>query len=75
MLAGLATGPHLDFRVAQNGQFKNFETLGLPASEPVAKKYYKEFAAVRAQWLPRLEGEARSATETAQAHAGETEKQ
>jgi murein DD-endopeptidase MepM/ murein hydrolase activator NlpD len=72
---GLATGPHLDFRIAQKGQFKNFETLGLSPSEPVAKKYWTEFAAVREQWLPLLEREAQPVLETAQAHAGETEKQ
>jgi murein DD-endopeptidase MepM/ murein hydrolase activator NlpD len=71
---GLATGPHLDFRIAQKGQFKNFETLGLPPSEPVAKKYWTEFAALREQWLPMLEREAQPVLETAQAHAGETEK-
>jgi murein DD-endopeptidase MepM/ murein hydrolase activator NlpD len=55
---GLATGPHLDFRIAQKGQFRNFETLGLPPCEPVAKKYWPEFTAVREQWLPMLHQEA-----------------
>jgi len=49
---GLATGPHLDFRIEQKGQFKNFETLGLPPSEPVAKKYWSEFTAVREKCMP-----------------------
>jgi murein DD-endopeptidase MepM/ murein hydrolase activator NlpD len=71
---GLATGPHLDFRIAQKGQFKNFETLGLPPSEPVAKKNWTEFAAVRAKWLPALHGEAQPGLETAQAQTGETGK-
>lgn len=53
---GLATGPHLDFRILQKGQFKNFEKLGLPPSDPVAKKNSAEFAAVREKWLPVLEG-------------------
>jgi len=52
---GLATGPHLDFRIEQKGQFKNFETLGLPPSEPVAKRYWSEFAAVREKWLAVME--------------------
>ncbi len=52
---GLATGPHLDFRIEQKGQFKNFETLGLPPSEPVAKKNWAEFAAVREKWMPVME--------------------
>ncbi|HUL33828.1 MAG TPA: peptidoglycan DD-metalloendopeptidase family protein [Candidatus Eisenbacteria bacterium] len=54
-MTGLATGPHLDFRIAQKGQFKNFETLGLPPSEPVGKKNWAEFSTVREQWLPMLE--------------------
>ncbi len=54
-MTGLATGPHLDFRIAQKGQFKNFEGLGLPRFDPVSKKNWPEFAAVREQWLPLLE--------------------
>ena len=54
-MTGLATGPHLDFRIAQKGQFKNFETLGLPPSEPVNKKNWAEFAEVREKWMPVME--------------------
>ena len=54
-MTGLATGPHLDFRISQKGQFKNFEALGLPPSDPVNKKNWAEFAAARKQWLPMLE--------------------
>ena len=67
-MTGLATGPHLDFRIAQKGQFKNFESLGLPPSDPVSKKNWAEFAAVREQWLPLMEQpqqlQAQSATAT-----------
>lgn len=52
---GLATGPHLDFRIEQKGQFKNFETLGLPPTEPIAKKHWAEFTAVRERWMPVME--------------------
>ena len=52
---GLSTGPHLDFRVLQRGQYKNFETLGLPPSDPISKKYWPEFAQVRERWLPMLQ--------------------
>jgi murein DD-endopeptidase MepM/ murein hydrolase activator NlpD len=51
---GLSTGPHLDFRILQKGQYKNFEKLGLPPSDPVSKKNLPEFAAVREKWLPFL---------------------
>ncbi len=53
-MTGLATGPHLDFRIAQKGQFRNFETLGLPPSDPVNKRDWVEFAAVREKWLPMM---------------------
>ncbi len=52
---GLATGAHLDFRIARNDQFLNFERLGLPPSDPVSKTDWPEFAAVREKWLPMLE--------------------
>jgi len=51
---GLSTGPHLDFRFIQMGQYKNFEKLGLPPSDPVSKKNWPEFAAVREKWLEIL---------------------
>jgi murein DD-endopeptidase MepM/ murein hydrolase activator NlpD len=53
-MTGLATGPHLDFRISQKGQFLNFEKLGLPPSEPVSKKNWSEFASLRGRWLPLL---------------------
>jgi murein DD-endopeptidase MepM/ murein hydrolase activator NlpD len=52
---GLSTGPHLDFRILQRGQYKNFEKLGLPPSDPVARKDWADFSAVREKWLPLLE--------------------
>jgi murein DD-endopeptidase MepM/ murein hydrolase activator NlpD len=51
---GLATGPHLDFRILQKGQYRNFEKLGLPPSDPVSKRNLPEFADVRERWLPLL---------------------
>lgn len=65
-MTGLATGPHLDFRIEQRGQFLNFEKLGLPPSDPVSKKNWAEFASVREQWVPVLEKPAGAEMQTAQ---------
>jgi murein DD-endopeptidase MepM/ murein hydrolase activator NlpD len=46
-MTGLATGPHLDFRIERGGQFMNFERLPLPPSEPVARRDMAEFTAIR----------------------------
>lgn len=51
---GLATGPHLDFRILHRGQYENFEKLRLPPSGPVPKKDWPDFAAAREKWLPLL---------------------
>jgi murein DD-endopeptidase MepM/ murein hydrolase activator NlpD len=46
-MTGLATGPHLDFRIEQRGQFLNFERLKLPTSDPVSKAEWPAFAGAR----------------------------
>jgi murein DD-endopeptidase MepM/ murein hydrolase activator NlpD len=46
-MTGLATGPHLDFRIELRGQFLNFETLKLPSSDPIAKRDWAAFASAR----------------------------
>lgn len=46
-MTGLATGPHLDFRIERQGSFLNFERLPLPPSSPVAKRDMPAFTAAR----------------------------
>lgn len=40
---GTATGPHLDFRIWQNGKPLDPLSLNSPASEPLSKEYLEEF--------------------------------
>jgi murein DD-endopeptidase MepM/ murein hydrolase activator NlpD len=53
-MTGLATGPHLDFRIQLRGEFLNFERLPLPPSDPVAKHDWSEFAAARDHALAEM---------------------
>ena len=52
--SGLATGPHLDFRVRRVGRFVDFEAIELPHAMPVSDERFAEFAAQRDHWLSKL---------------------
>ena len=52
--SGLATGPHLDFRITQHGRFRNFLALKLPPAESVAKRDLPTFQAACAKLLDQL---------------------
>ena len=53
---GLATGPHLDYRVQdQKGRFINPRNVSaLPSDKPLDKKYWDQFAVVRDDYEERL---------------------
>jgi murein DD-endopeptidase MepM/ murein hydrolase activator NlpD len=52
--SGLATGPHLDFRIEQHGKFRNFLTLKLPPARSVSREDWPEFEKVRTQMIKEL---------------------
>ncbi len=49
--SGLATGPHLDFRVVRNRKFVNFLKIQIPAAESVEDKYRREFEIIKRERL------------------------
>jgi murein DD-endopeptidase MepM/ murein hydrolase activator NlpD len=53
-MTGLATGPHLDFRIQRRGEFLNFERLPLPPSDPVAKRDWDEFTTSRDRAMAQM---------------------
>jgi murein DD-endopeptidase MepM/ murein hydrolase activator NlpD len=52
--SGLATGPHLDFRIEQHGKFRNFLALKLPPARSVSGKDWTAFVKVRNQMIEEL---------------------
>jgi murein DD-endopeptidase MepM/ murein hydrolase activator NlpD len=53
-MTGLATGPHLDFRIELHGQFLNFEKLPLPPSDPVSRADFAAFVWARDHALAEM---------------------
>jgi hypothetical protein len=63
---GLATGPHLDYRLKKNGAFINPLKAGreMPPAEPIAPEFMTAFAEMRDRALAELDGSAAGGTAT-----------
>jgi murein DD-endopeptidase MepM/ murein hydrolase activator NlpD len=62
---GLSTGPHVCFRIAQDGRYFNPDKLRTPAGDSVTAQQRPEFFAFRDSMLARLDGGSRVATDEA----------
>jgi len=62
---GLSTGPHVCFRIAQDGRYFNPNKLRTPAGDPVSSQRHPEFLAFRDSVLARLDAGALVATDEA----------
>lgn len=51
---GMSTGPHLDFRIWENGRPIDPLKLDSPASEPLAKEYLEEFNVLYDKYLEEI---------------------
>ena len=66
-MTGLATGPHLDYRMIKGGVFVNPLKIQSPRAEPVARAERAAFEATRDRVLALLDRAAPAATRTASA--------
>jgi murein DD-endopeptidase MepM/ murein hydrolase activator NlpD len=62
---GLSTGPHVCFRIAEDGRYFNPDRLRTPAGDAVSSQHRPEFLAFRDSMLARLDAGALIATDEA----------
>jgi murein DD-endopeptidase MepM/ murein hydrolase activator NlpD len=71
-MTGLATGPHLDFRIQRGKDFVNFERLPLPPSDPISRRDMPAFVELRDAALARMPPRSTLATSVAKNSAPPT---
>jgi murein DD-endopeptidase MepM/ murein hydrolase activator NlpD len=59
---GLATGPHLDFRIQRKGRFLDFERITLPPAAKLGDQEMTEFALVRDRYVGLMDSNSPLAT-------------
>jgi murein DD-endopeptidase MepM/ murein hydrolase activator NlpD len=64
-MTGLATGPHLDYRMLRNGAFVDPLRIQSPPAEPIPDAERQEFNVVRAERIALLERPAAASIKTA----------
>ncbi len=55
-MTGMATGPHLDYRVKKNGQWINPLKEKFTPGEPIPKAKFSDFKSWAQNWLEKLDG-------------------
>jgi murein DD-endopeptidase MepM/ murein hydrolase activator NlpD len=48
---GMATGPHLDFRLQKDGKFINFLSLKMVPTDPLPDEYMAQFKVLKDEFL------------------------